>query len=57
MTGEEEELLPNKSEDFKGKKILLVEDNELNREIAMEILASTASRSIRQKTVLWPCKR
>ena len=38
MTGEEEELLPNKSEDFKGKKILLVEDNELNREIAMEIL-------------------
>ena len=24
--------------DFKGKKILLVEDNELNREIAMEIL-------------------
>ena len=38
VTGEEEELLPNKSEDFKGKKILLVEDNELNREIAMEIL-------------------
>ena len=38
VTGEEEELLPNKSEDFKGKNILLVEDNELNREIAMEIL-------------------
>ena len=38
VTGEEEELLPNKSEDFKGKKILLVEDNELNREIAIEIL-------------------
>jgi len=38
VTGEEEELLPNKSEDFKDKKILLVEDNELNREIAMEIL-------------------
>ena len=38
VTGEEEELLPNKSENFKGKKILLVEDNELNREIAMEIL-------------------
>ena len=38
VIGEEEELLPNKSEDFKGKKILLVEDNELNREIAIEIL-------------------
>lgn len=39
VTGEEEEdLLPDKSEDFKGKKILLVEDNELNREIAVEIL-------------------
>ena len=39
VTGEEgEDLLPDKSEDFKGKKILLVEDNELNREIAVEIL-------------------
>ena len=26
------------AETFKGKKILLVEDNELNREIAVEIL-------------------
>ena len=31
-------LLPDKNADFKGKQILLVEDNELNREIAMEIL-------------------
>ena len=31
-------LLPEKNADFKGKQILLVEDNELNREIAQEIL-------------------
>ena len=31
-------LLPDKNADFKGKHILLVEDNELNREIAQEIL-------------------
>ena len=31
-------LLPEKNADFKGKHILLVEDNELNREIAQEIL-------------------
>ena len=33
-----QELLPEKNADFKGKHILLVEDNELNREIAQEIL-------------------
>ena len=33
-----EELLPEKNADFKGKQILLVEDNALNREIALEIL-------------------
>ena len=31
-------LLPEKNAGFKGKNILLVEDNELNREIAQEIL-------------------
>ena len=31
-------ILPAASPDFKGKRILLVEDNELNREIATEIL-------------------
>ena len=31
-------LLPEKNADFKGKHILPVEDNELNREIAQEIL-------------------
>ena len=31
-------LLPEKNADFKGKHILLVEDNELNREIAQGIL-------------------
>ena len=30
--------LPEKATDFKGKHILLAEDNELNREIAVEIL-------------------
>ena len=44
VTGEEEELLPDKSEDFKGKNILLVEDNELNREIAIEILGEYGFR-------------
>ena len=33
-----QELLPEKDADFKGRHILLVEDNELNREIAQEIL-------------------
>ena len=33
-----QELLPRKVADFKGRHILLVEDNELNREIAQEIL-------------------
>ena len=34
----EQPILPMASPDFKGKRILLVEDNELNREIALEIL-------------------
>ena len=34
----EQPILPTASPDFKGKRILLVEDNELNREIAAEIL-------------------
>ncbi len=32
------ETEPQKEEGFRGKKILLTEDNELNREIAMELL-------------------
>ena len=35
----EHSILPTASPDFKGKRILLVEDNELNREIAAEILS------------------
>ena len=35
---EEQGVLPQKTTDFKGKHILLAEDNELNREIAVEIL-------------------
>ena len=35
---EEQGVLSEKTNDFKGKHILLVEDNELNREIAENIL-------------------
>lgn len=35
---QEEELEKTLEHDFTGKRVLLVEDNELNREIAMEIL-------------------
>ena len=38
LTGAPQELLPEKNADFKDRHILLVEDNELNREIAQEIL-------------------
>ena len=38
QTDAAQELLPEKNADSKGKRILLVEDNELNREIAQEIL-------------------
>ena len=38
QTAEEQDILPGKSADFCGRHILLVEDNELNREIAMTIL-------------------
>ena len=38
LTDASQELLPEKNADFKGRHILLVEDNELNREIAQEIL-------------------
>ena len=38
QTDAAQELLPPKDADFKGRQILLVEDNALNREIAQEIL-------------------
>ena len=38
QTDAAQELLPQKDADFKDRHILLVEDNELNREIAQEIL-------------------
>ena len=38
MTDASQELLPEEDADFKDRHILLVEDNELNREIAQEIL-------------------
>ena len=37
--GEGEDAMPS----FHGKRILLTEDNELNREIAMEIIGSTGA--------------
>lgn len=33
-------VFPSVSSEFKNKHILLVEDNELNREIALEILTN-----------------
>ena len=38
LTDASQELLPEENADFKDRHILLVEDNELNREIAQEIL-------------------
>ena len=38
QTAEEQDILPGKNADFRGRHILLVEDNELNCEIAMTIL-------------------
>ena len=38
LTDAPQELLPEEDADFKDRHILLVEDNELNREIAQEIL-------------------
>jgi len=38
LTDSSQELLPEEDADFKDRHILLVEDNELNREIAQEIL-------------------
>ena len=38
---EEASILPITSEELKGKRILLVEDNELNREIAIELLTES----------------
>ena len=34
----EPDVLPEAQADFRGRRVLLVEDNELNREIAVEIL-------------------
>ena len=40
QAGTEKLILPAEGSDFKGKSILLVEDNELNSEIAVEILTA-----------------
>ena len=44
QTDAAQELLPKKNANFKGRHILLVEDNELNREIAQEILCEYGFR-------------
>ena len=41
VSGSSEEILPKASDDIKGKNLLLVEDNELNREIAVAILSES----------------
>ena len=38
---EEEPIIPVTAEELRGKRILLVEDNELNREIAQELLTES----------------
>ena len=44
QTDASQELLPEKNADFKDRHVLLVEDNELNREIAQEILSEYGFR-------------
>ena len=44
LTDASQEILPEKNADFKDRHILLVEDNELNREIAQEILSEYGFR-------------
>ena len=44
QTDAAQELLPEENAGFKGRHILLVEDNELNREIAQEILCEYGFR-------------
>ena len=48
----EDTILPAAGSDFRGKRILLVEDNELNSEIAVELLMRMASWLILQKMEL-----
>lgn len=45
--------LPEKATDFKGKHILLAEDNELNREIAVEILNAFRIRNWQRRIFCW----
>ena len=49
QTDATQELLPEKNVGFMGKHILLVEDNELNREIALEILREYGFRRYGRK--------
>ena len=44
-----DDILPAVSSDFRGRSILLVEDNELNSEIAIAILNEYGFRFIQQK--------
>ena len=39
QAGAEDNILPAADSDFRGRQILLVEDNELNREIAVALLS------------------
>lgn len=44
-------VFPSVSSEFKNKHILLVEDNELNREIALETLQTVVFALTQQKMV------
>ena len=46
QAGAEDNILPAADSDFRGRQILLVEDNELNSEIAVEILKEYESWEI-----------
>ena len=46
LTDASQELLPEKNADFKDRHILLVEDNELNRMIAKELISSHCEMTV-----------
>lgn len=45
--------MPEKATDFKGKHILLAENNELNREIAVEVLNAFRIRNWQRRIFCW----
>ena len=54
---EQQGVLPKEPTDFAGKHVLLAEDNELNREIAVEILNAYGLEVDTAETVPSPWRR